>query len=245
MDFFFTLLAIFGVNILLSGDNALIIALASRDLPPKHRKMATLIGCFGAVVLRIILTFIAVYLLEIPYLKVIGGLLLLFIAFKLITDNEDESVKNDNIQTKGTLTEAVKTIVVADAIMSLDNIVAIAGVANGNNLLIVIGLITSIPIIIWGSNFIRFIMNKFPITVIMGTGILGYTAGEMFISDARIEPLLPPALLDHPILPVIFAIAVIMVGVMFSHLRLRDAKFALSETLPQEGVKQNRDKSRI
>lgn len=212
MALFFTLLSIFAINILLSGDNALVIALASRELPPKHQKMAILLGSGGAVVLRIILTFVAVYLLEIPFLKLIGGLLLFWIAIKLIADDESEG----EIEAKDSLWGAVQTIIVADLVMSLDNVVAIAGVANGDMVLIVIGLLLSIPIVIWGSKLIGILMKRWPITVIIGAGILGYTAGEMTISDKKIEPLLSSFNWASWIIPLAFAIAVIVIGILVS-----------------------------
>ncbi|ODA39675.1 Membrane protein TerC [Desulfosporosinus sp. BG] len=207
-----TLLSIFAVNILLSGDNALVIALAGRELPPKHQKMAILLGSGGAVVLRIILTFVAVYLLQIPFLKLIGGLLLFWIAVKLIADEES----NGEIEAKDSLWGAVQTIIVADLVMSLDNVVAIAGVANGNMILIIIGLVMSIPIVIWGSKLISLLMKRWPITIIIGAGILGWTAGEMAISDKKIEPLLSSFNWTSWIIPLAFAVTVILVGVFIS-----------------------------
>ncbi|EGW41192.1 integral membrane TerC family protein [Desulfosporosinus sp. OT] len=207
-----TLLSIFAVNILLSGDNALVIALASRELPPKHQKMAILLGSGGAVVLRIILTFIAVYLLQIPFLKLIGGLLLFWIAVKLIADEES----NGEIEAKDSLWGAVQTIIVADLVMSLDNVVAIAGVANGNMILIIVGLVMSIPIVIWGSKLISLLMKRWPITIIIGAGILGWTAGEMAISDKKIEPFLSAFNWTSWIIPLAFAVTVILVGVFIS-----------------------------
>lgn len=184
MHFLLTFLNIFAVNILLSGDNALVIALASRDLPPQRQKTAILLGSTGAVVLRIILTFIAVYLLQVPFLKIIGGLLLLRIAVKLLAGEEGPG----EVVAQESLWGAVQTIILADLVMSLDNVLAIAGVANGNVVLIVLGLLISIPVVVWGSKFIGQLMKKWPITVIIGAGILGWTASEMVIEDKVIEP---------------------------------------------------------
>jgi len=208
-----TLLSIFAVNILLSGDNALVIALASRELPPKHQKMAILLGSGGAVVLRIILTLIAVFLLQIPFLKLIGGLLLFWIAVKLIVDDEDN---NDAVEAKDNLWGAVQTIIMADLVMSLDNVVAIAGVANGNMILIIVGLVISIPIVIWGSKLIGLLMKRWPITIIIGAGILGWTAGEMAIADKKIEPFLSVYNWTSWIVPLTFAVVVVLLGIHMS-----------------------------
>ena len=213
MEYLLTLLSIFFVNILLSGDNALVIALASRDLSPKHKKMATLLGSAGAVGLRIILTFLTVFLLRIPFLKLVGGLLLFWIALKLLANDEEE---NKEVAAKDHLWGAVQTIIVADLVMSLDNVVAIAGVAKGNMGLVVIGLLTSIPIVIWGSNLISLLMKKWPITIIIGAAILGWTAGEMIHADQRIAPLLESFAWTAWALPAVFAAMVVLAGLFLS-----------------------------
>ena len=205
------LFSIFIVNILLSGDNALVIALACRKLPRKHRKTAVIMGSAGAVVLRIILTFIAVYLLQVPYLKVIGGLLLLRIAVKLVWDEEGST---EGVAAKDNLWGAVQTIILADLVMSLDNVVAIAGVANGDMTLIVAGLVISIPVVIWGSNLIGLLIKKWPVTIIVGAGILGWTAGEMVIADKKIEPLLMNLGWTTWFVPAFFAGIVVLVSVI-------------------------------
>ena len=213
MEYLLTLLSIFFVNILLSGDNALVIALASRDLPAKHKKMATLLGSAGAVGLRIVLTFLTVFLLKIPFLKLVGGLLLFWIAVKLLTNNEED---NKEVEAKDHLWGAVQTIIVADLVMSLDNVVAIAGVAKGNMVLVIIGLLTSIPIVIWGSNLISLLMKKWPITITIGAAILGWTAGEMVHADKQIEPLLESFTWTSWALPAVFAVVVVLVGLFLA-----------------------------
>ncbi|HYK72899.1 MAG TPA: TerC family protein [Pseudoneobacillus sp.] len=207
-EFLLGLLEIILINIVLSGDNAVVIALACRNLDAKYQKKAVFLGSFGAIALRVALTFVAVYLLQIPFLNFIGGLLLLWIAIKLLKGEDEE-----NVEASSNLMGAIKTIIFADLIMSLDNVVAVAGAANGNMLLILIGLAISIPLIIWGSQLLMAIMGKFPIIVILGAGLLGYTAGEMIMSDKAIGHFfeeLSPTL--HTILPIILAIFVIVVG---------------------------------
>jgi YjbE family integral membrane protein len=173
------LLEITLINIVLSGDNAVVIALASRKLPEDKRKKAILVGTIGALSLRVVLTFAAVYLLKIPFVEIIGGLLLLYIAFDLI-----KSTNNDpDLHSSTTLSGAIRTIIFADLVMSLDNVLAIAGAAQGNIVLIIIGLAISVPLIIFGSQFIMKMMDKMPILVWVGAGIIAYTAGKMIVDD--------------------------------------------------------------
>lgn len=182
MEYVLHLLSIIMINILLSGDNALVIALASRNLPVRQQKIAMVWGGIGAIGLRIGLTFIAVFILAIPYLQMLGGVLLLWIAIKLVADQNER----EYLEAKKNLWDAIKTIVAADFIMSLDNVIAIAGVAKGNISLLVIGLIISIPIIIWGSKFIGVLIEKWPIIIMVGAFFLGWTAGDMIVSDEQI-----------------------------------------------------------
>lgn len=178
------LFSIFMINIVLSGDNALVIALASRNLPSEQKKQAILLGSAGAIILRSLFSLVAVYLLSIPYLRLAGGILLLWIAVKLIANDEHE---DKVVEGKGSLWGAVWTIVVADVAMSFDNVIAIAGAAKGHFGLIMIGLLISIPLIIWGSNFISMLIKKWPIVIILGAGILGWTAGEMIIAENELN----------------------------------------------------------
>lgn len=178
------LLKIIGINIVLSGDNAVVIALACRSLPEKQRKLGVLFGSAGAIVLRIILTFFAVYLMNLPYLKIVGALLLLWIGVKLILP---EAGEGENVSANDNLMAAVRTIIIADFVMSLDNVIGVAAAANGNVPLIVIGLLISIPIIIFGSTLIMKVMDRFPIIITIGGGLLGYVAGEMAVTDTAIS----------------------------------------------------------
>ena len=174
------LLQIIIVNIVLSGDNALVIALACRNLQKKHQKPAILIGSAGAIILRIIFVLIVDQLLKIGYLKLVGGLLLLWIGVKLVQGEEEGG---DGVKGAGSLWAAVRTIIIADAVMSLDNAIAIAAAAKGDTTLIVLGLIISIPLIIFGATLIMLLLNRFPIIVIAGGGLLGWIAGEVLETD--------------------------------------------------------------
>lgn len=176
---------IIGVNIILSGDNAVVIALACRNLPEKYRNKAIFAGSAGAIILRIIFSIFVVELMAFPYLKVIGGILLLWIGVKLIVP---EAEHGEGIEGSSNLWGAIRTVVIADAVMSLDNVIAIAAAARGNFSLLVIGLAISIPLIIVGSQLILKILVKYPILVVAGGGLLGWIAGEVIVTDPAIEP---------------------------------------------------------
>lgn len=222
MDYLLILFSIFFVNILLSGDNALVIALASRNLPKRQKKQAILLGSVGAVGLRVVLSFVAVFLLTIPYLQLVGGLLLLWIAAKLISDDPGEN--DEKIEAKTNLWGAIKTIIVADLIMSLDNVIAIAGVAKGNVLLIVIGLGISVPLIIWGSSLISLLMHKWPIIITLGAALLGWTAGDMILADKEVSALALNLSLLSLIFPGVCALVVVIIGNFISRKEKRRKK---------------------
>lgn len=176
------LMSIFMINMVLSGDNAVVIALASRKLPLKQQRAAVLVGSAGAIVLRIILTIVIALLLKIPLLQAIGAILLIYVAIKLVKEDDpgEESHVAENF------VQAIRIIIFADLIMSLDNTLAIAAVSNGNWLMLVIGLATSIPIIIFCAQIILRLMKKFPAIIYIGAGILGWTAGVMFVEDKMV-----------------------------------------------------------
>lgn len=196
MDFLVSLFKIIVVNIVLSGDNAVVIALASRNLPQKQRWAAILGGTGGAILLRVLLTIGAVFVLRIPFVQLVGGLLLVWIAVKLLIEEEEES----EIHAHGNLWGAIRTIVVADIVMSLDNTLAIAAVAHNDILLLVLGLLLSVPLIVFGSQIIVKIMEKHPIIVYVGAALIAWTAGEMIAGERKIVEILPP-LVDH-IIPI-------------------------------------------
>src|SRR5688572_236496 len=182
--FWLTLAQIMMINIMLSGDNAVVIAMASRALPPTQQKQAILFGSFGAIVLRIVLTFFAVFLLALPFLKIIGAVLLGWIGIQLLIPDEQEA----ELDGHSNLWAAIKTIVVADFVMSLDNVLGVAAAAKGNVVLLVIGLAVSIPLIVYGSTIILKLMNRWPVIVTIGGGILGWVAGEMLVTDPAVSP---------------------------------------------------------
>jgi YjbE family integral membrane protein len=207
-EFWIALGQIILINIVLSGDNAVVIALACRSLPPRQQKNAILFGSVGAIVLRIILTFFAVYLLTLPYLKLVGAALLLWIGVGLLKGDDDEEEVNDN----GNLAAAIKTIIVADLVMSLDNVIGVAAAAKGNVPLLVIGLVISIPLIIFGSQLLLKLMARFPVIITIGAGLLGWVAGEMAVSDPAIKAWMEGRDTVHMLAPVAGAIFVVGFG---------------------------------
>jgi len=183
MDSLLIFIQIMFINVLLSGDNAVVIALASQQLPPEQRRKAVWWGAFAAIGLRCLLTLVAITLLKIPYLQAAGALLLFLIAVKLVTDAASPSAQTHHVRKSSSLAEAIRTIVVADFIMSLDNVLAIAAVAEGEPVMIMLGIALSIPIIIWGSQLLGRLLKRFPPLVYAGGGLLGYAAGEMLVHD--------------------------------------------------------------
>ena len=180
-------LKIIAIDLLLSGDNAVVIALACRNLPEEQRKKGVLFGMAGAVVLRILLTFFAVGLLSIPYVKLLGAALLVWIGVKLILPEEEHD--DGNVKADTRLVGAVRTIIVADFVMSLDNVLGVAAAAKGNAMLLVLGLLISIPLIGWSSQLVLKLIDRFPFFIHAGGALLGYVAGEMLLSEPVALPL--------------------------------------------------------
>lgn len=176
------------IDIVLSGDNAVVIALACRNLSPEQRKTGIFWGVAGAVSLRVVLTVFAALVMNLPWLKLVGGLLLIWIAVKLMLP---EDAEGHDIQSSSNLWGAVKTIVVADFVMSLDNVIAVAGAAHGSLPLLLFGLAVSIPLIVWSSQLILHWMQRWPSIVLLGAALLGYVAGQMIFSDPGVIALLP------------------------------------------------------
>ena len=207
-EFWLALLQIILINIVLSGDNAVVIALASRSLPPAQQKKAILFGSIGAIILRIILTFFAVYLLSLPYLKIAGACLLLWIGVNLLKGEDGDA----ELEGHSNLAAAIKTIVVADLVMSLDNVIGVAAAAKGNVVLLVVGLAVSIPLIIYGSTLILKLMNRFPIIITIGAALLGWVAGEMAFSDPVLKTWADGHHSLHLIPPILCAMLVVAAG---------------------------------
>jgi YjbE family integral membrane protein len=179
-DFWIGLLKIIWINIILSGDNAVVIALAARSLPPEQQRKAIFWGTAAAVILRIVLTVVAVKLLALPYLQIVGGLLLLWIGVQLLSDEDGGEGEEKQ---HGSLGSAIRTILIADLVMSLDNVIGVAAAANGNVTLLVIGLAIAIPIVIFGSTLMIKLMERFPIIVTLGAALIGWVGGETIASD--------------------------------------------------------------
>jgi len=172
--------AIILANIVLSGDNAVVIAMAARSLPAHLQTRAIFWGSGAAIVMRIILTLVAVEMLKWPYLKIVGALLLLYIGISLLSEDSGEEGSHKQV---GTMAAAIRTILVADLVMSLDNVLAVAAAAKGNTPLLVIGLAVSIPLIVFGSTLLLRVMDRFPIIITVGAALLGFLAGEMLFTD--------------------------------------------------------------
>ena len=210
MDFLIALMQIMMVNIVLSGDNAVVIALAARNLPAHQQKQAVLWGSGGAIVLRILLTIVAVALLKIPFLQFFGALLLIWIAVKLLV--EEDGSEEGGHEAHDNLFSAVKTILIADIVMSLDNTLAIAGIAKGDWALLITGLVLSIPLIVFGSTIIMKLISRYPVIVYIGAGLIAYTAGEMIDSDKAVQPYLPEIFHGTPYLAILLTGGVIAYG---------------------------------
>ena len=183
-EFWIGLLKIIWINIILSGDNAVVIALAARSLPPDQQKKAIFWGTAAAVILRIVLTVVAVKLLALPYLQIVGGVLLLWIGVQLLGDEDDGEGES---REHGSLSSAIRTILIADLVMSLDNVIGVAAAANGNVTLLVIGLAIAIPIVIFGSTLMIKLMERFPIIITLGAALIGWVGGETIASDVLLK----------------------------------------------------------
>ncbi len=184
-EFFSALLAIIVIDLVLAGDNAIVIAMAARNLPSHLQKKAIIWGAVGAIAVRSAMTLAVVYLLKIPGLMLIGGLLLVWIAYKLLTPANDGGDEHNHASTS--FWGAMKTIVIADAVMGLDNVLAVAGASHGSYLLVVLGLLISIPIVIWGSTQILKLVERYPSIIYLGAGVLAWTAAKMMISEPIVK----------------------------------------------------------
>lgn len=219
------------IDLLLSGDNAVVIALACRNLPPHQRGKGIMFGVGGAIGLRIVLTFFAVSLLALPYLKLIGALLLLWIGIKLILPEEEHNA--DNIKADTRLFGAIKTIIIADFVMSLDNVLGVAAAAKGNVWLLVFGLVISIPMIAWSSQMVLKLIDRFPLIIYAGGALLGYVAGEMLVTEALFATVAEAHHYLHWLVPATCALLVVALG---KWLALRKAVAAPVVDLLDEAV---------
>ena len=197
--------------LVLGGDNAVVIALACRRLPEKQRNLGIFWGVFGAIGLRVVLIFFALTLLAIPFLKIVAALLLLWIGIKLLQPEPQSN--GHQIDASTTLPGAIKTIIIADAVMSLDNVIAIAGAAKDSIGLVIFGLVVSVPIIVWGSKLVMKLMDRFPIVIVIGAGLLGWIAGDMSVTDAFTKEWVNVnAAFLHWFVPIFGALLVVIIG---------------------------------
>jgi YjbE family integral membrane protein len=211
-DYFSALLSIIVIDLVLAGDNAIVIGLAARTLPKDQQKKVILWGTVGAIAIRILATLAVVWLLKIPGLLLLGGVLLIWIAYKLLAEEKDHDVKpSDNFWA------AIKTIIIADALMGLDNVLAIAGASHGDFSLVVIGLLVSVPIVVWGSTLILKWVDRFPIIITIGAGVLAYTAAKM-ITD---EKFLKGFFEDNPLLKWGLIATIVLGVILFGRMKKR------------------------
>jgi YjbE family integral membrane protein len=211
-------------NIVLSGDNAVVIAMAARKLPDGQRQKAVFWGSAAAIVMRILLTIVAVQLLQFPYLKIVGAFLLVYIGIQLMSEGDDDGGESQKTSKDGMMA-AVRTILIADLVMSLDNVIAVAAAAKDNNTLLIIGLAVSIPLIIFGSTLLMKVMDKFPIIITLGAALLGFLAGEMFVTDPVDKNFFDKLTDSHIYAGLIGAAVVVALGL---YQRTRNAKKAAS-----------------
>jgi YjbE family integral membrane protein len=205
-EFWSALFAIVAIDLVLAGDNAIVVGLAARNVPKEPQKKVIFWGTFGAIAIRSLLTLVVVWLLKIPGLLLMGGLFLIWIAYKLLIEEKD----HENMKAGESLWAAVKTIVVADTIMGLDNVLAVAGAAHGSFLLVLLGLVISVPIIIWGSTLILKWVERYPAIINIGAAVLAWTASKMIVD----EPFLAGLFENNPLLKWGLSL-IIIVGVLF------------------------------
>jgi len=218
-EFFSALLAIIVIDLVLAGDNAIVIAMAARSLPPHLQKKAIIWGAVGAIAVRSAMTLVVVYLLNIPGLMLIGGVLLVWIAYRLLKPEQESGTSDEHAST--TFWAAMRTIVIADAVMGLDNVLAVAGASNGSYLLVVLGLLISIPIVIWGSTQILKLVERYPAITYLGAGVLAWTAGKMITSEPMVKTWLEArnGALEY-IIQLVVIVGVLLAGFIKSRLSL-------------------------
>lgn len=208
-DFWIGLIKIVWINIILSGDNAVVIALAARSLPPEQQNKAVMFGSGAAVVLRILLTVVAAKLLEMSFLQIIGGLLLFWIGIQLLSDDDGEEGHGT---ATGSLMAAVRTILIADLVMSLDNVIAVAAAAKGSMLLLILGLAISIPLVVFGSTLMIRLMERLPVIVVLGAALIGWVGGETVAGDATLKGFMAANAWMHFVAPPLGAALVVVLG---------------------------------
>lgn len=212
-EFWSALMAIVVIDLVLAGDNAIVIGLTARNLPKEQQKKVIFWGTFGAIALRSLLTLAVVWLLKIPGLLLAGGVLLVWIAYKLLVEE-----KSHDVGSAGSLWAAIKTIIIADTVMGLDNVLAVAGAAHGDFILVVLGLLISVPIVVWGSTLIIKWVERFPIIIYIGAGVLAWTAAKMIVD----EPLVKGFFTENPVLK--WGLIVVIIGGVLAVGRMKKQK---------------------
>lgn len=212
-EFWSALMAIVVIDLVLAGDNAIVIGLTARNLPKEQQKKVIFWGTFGAIALRSLLTLAVVWLLKIPGLLLAGGVLLVWIAYKLLVEE-----KSHDVGSAGSLLAAIKTIIIADTVMGLDNVLAVAGAAHGDFVLVVLGLLISVPIVVWGSTLIIKWVERFPIIIYIGAGVLAWTAAKMIVD----EPMVKGFFTANPVLK--WGLIVIIIGGVLAAGRMKKQK---------------------
>ncbi|MBP6057854.1 MAG: TerC family protein [Nitrosomonas sp.] len=234
-QFWIAVLQIIAIDIVLGGDNAVVIALACRRLPEQQRKLGIFWGVFGAITLRVVLIFFALSLLAVPYLKIVGAALLIWIGIKLL---QPEAEGTHEIDASTTLVGAIKTIIVADAVMSLDNVIAIAGAAKDDLSLVIFGLVISVPIIVWGSQLVMKVMDRYPVTIAIGAGLLGWIAGDMVVTDVVTkEWVSTQAKYLHWVAPAAAALLVVVAGKVMAArqpAKIKPVVDLIDDTMPKQ-----------
>jgi YjbE family integral membrane protein len=220
LNFWSLLMTLVFIDLLLAGDNAIVIGLAARNLPKHIQKRAVIWGTFGAVLIRIVATILVVSLLKIPFLLAIGGVLLIWIAYKLLVQEES----HDNIKAGTTMWSAIQTIIIADAAMGLDNVIAVAGAAHGDYFLVVLGLLISIPIVVWGSTLFIKIIEKYAWIIYLGSGVLAYTAAKMITHEGEFASFFEGNPLFTWIFIATIVVLVIVAGVWTNAIKARRAQ---------------------
>jgi YjbE family integral membrane protein len=220
LNFWSLLMTLVFIDLLLAGDNAIVIGLAARNLPKHMQKRAVIWGTCGAILIRIAATILVVSLLKIPFLLAIGGVLLIWIAYKLLVQEES----HDNIKAGTTLWSAIQTIIIADAAMGLDNVIAVAGAAHGDYFLVVVGLLISIPIVVWGSTLFIKIIDKYAWIIYLGSGVLAYTAAKMITHEGEFTDFFEGNPLFTWIFIATIVVLVIVAGVWTNAIKARRAQ---------------------
>jgi YjbE family integral membrane protein len=233
MEFLSALAAIVVIDLVLAGDNAIVIALAARNVPRQRQRQAIIWGTVGAIIVRSVLTLIVVWLLQVPGLMFAGGVMLVWIAYKLLLP-ENGNGGDARIDAASTFWGAIRTIVVADMVMGLDNVLAVAGAAHGNFLLVIIGLLISIPIVVWGSTMLLQFVERFPGLVYLGSGVLALTAARMISAEPYLKDPLSAYTLTVPALYVVIVVGVLWAGFVQNHRRLESRISARLASLAQQ-----------